>query len=86
VVLAACGEFGPAIREIEMVVHAYPRNASFAFEYAHIFALRGDRNGMILWLRKSLELGKNDYGVMKSDIFFERFATDPEFVSLVDRK
>jgi hypothetical protein len=41
---------------------------------------------MIFWLRKSLDLGKNDYGIIKSDIFFERFANDPEFVSLVDRK
>lgn len=86
VILVACGEFELAVREIEKVVHAYPRNASFAYEYARVFALRDDRNGVILWLRKSLDLGKNDYGFIKSDIFFERFTTDHEFLSLLDRK
>ena len=86
VVLAACGEFDSAIREVEKVISAFPQNPSFAFEYARIFALRGDRNGMMLWLRKSIELGKNDYGFMKNDIFFERFEKDPEFISLFDRR
>jgi adenylate cyclase len=86
VILAACGEFEPAVREIEKVIQAYPRNASFAYDYARIYALNGNKKGMNSWLQKSLELGKNDYGVMKNDIFFERFVDDPEFLSLVGRK
>lgn len=85
VTLSACGEFESALKQIEAVTRAFPRQGEFAFDYARVLALKGERGGTIAWVRKALELGKNEYAIMRNDIFMDAFANDPEFVALLDQ-
>jgi TolB-like protein/Flp pilus assembly protein TadD len=86
VILAALGKFDSAVGELNTAVGTYPKHREFAFDFARLYALKSDKQEMLFWIRKSIELGKNEYPIIKNDIFFERFATDLEFLSLVDRK
>lgn len=84
-ILATLEEYDAAIAELKAVVEVFPMQSQFAFEFARIYALKRDKEQMLLWLQKAIELGRNEYPMLKNDIFFEQYADDPDFLELVDK-
>ena len=84
-ILTALGEFDSAIDELRTVVGAYPTHRELAFDFARLYALKNDKQEMLFWLRKSIELGKNEYPIIKNDIFFEGYSDDPDFLGLLGK-
>ncbi len=79
---ATLGEFESAERDLRNVQSEEPRHPRFAYEFARVYSLKNDKKSMLHWLKKSIELGKWEFAIMKIDIFFEPFAKDPEFLSV----
>ncbi len=83
-VLSLRGDHERATREIELAVRERSEYNACWYDRARICAIRGDRGGLIESLHKAVEHAAGEQGALRSEITFDAFRHDPEFLALTD--
>lgn len=84
-ILAHLGEFDKSIPEMETALKIMPGTSQYAFDFACVYALKGDKTKAFEWVRRAVELGKTDYEMMRIEFCFRNFAHDPAFLEILRR-
>ena len=64
-------------------VEAQPRDPRAAYSLARLYAAYGKKEQALQWLEKSLKLGFNDIGYLKTDAALESLRDDPNYIWLL---
>ncbi len=84
VILACQGKHEEAVAELQKANAAIPGVAQTTFDIARAYALHGDKQKTLQYLRQAVEEGKHDFEMMRTDWFFKPLRKDAEFNALID--
>lgn len=82
-ILGSLGEFEKAVSSVEHAMRIAPQNDDYAFTLSRVYALQGNKKHALQYLRRSFALGKREFAMIKTDVFFEKFREDSDFLGLI---